>query len=313
MSGLHVIFGTGPLGLAVMRALRRQGRHVRMINRSSRVAFNKDLETEVGGSDATDPRQTREVCEGAVAVYHCVGLPYPQWDTLPAIAKGVVEGAALAGAPLVYGDNLYIVGPVSGPMREDLPDAATTRKGRIRAAVARLLLDAHRSGKARVAIGRGSDFFGPHATDNAVMGSRVFGRAIAGKAARMIGNPDRLHTYTYLDDFGKALVLMAEREEAHGKIWHVPSAPAVSSREVVEKVYRAAGRPPRISVAPRFLLRLLARFNPQIAELIEMLYQFDRDFVMDSSRFEQAFSMQSTPLDSAIAETLDWFRKNPIN
>ena len=160
MNELHVVFGTGPLGLAVMRELRRRSRRVRMINRSSRVKFAKDPQTEVGGANAADPAQAREVCEGAAVVYHCVGLPYPRWPEFPAIAAGIVEGAATAGAKLVYGDNLYMYGAVDGAMTEERPYAATTKKGRIRAAIARSLLDAHQAGKVRVAIGRGSDFSG---------------------------------------------------------------------------------------------------------------------------------------------------------
>lgn len=308
MSDLHVIFGTGPLGLAVMRELRRQGRRVRMINRSSRVNFPKDLQTEVGGANAADPAHTRDVCEGAAVVYHCVGLPYPRWAEFPAIAAGIVEGAASAGAKLVYGDNLYMYGRVAGTMNEDLPCAATTRKGRIRAGTSAMLLDAHHAGNVRVAIGRGSDFFGPFATDAAMMGSRVFGRALAGKSAQAVGNPDRLHTYTFIDDFGKALVVMGEREDALGKIWHVPSAPAATTRRFVEAVYRELGKPARLSVAPRFAISLMGLFDANLKELEEMLYQFESDFVMDSSRFEKFSGLQPTPLDEAIRQTLEWYR-----
>lgn len=308
MKDLHVVFGTGPLGLAVMRELRRQGRHVRMINRSSRLRFDKDPQTELGGIDAADPRQTQEVCEGASVVYHCIGLPYPRWNEFPAIAEGIVHGAASAGARLVYADNLYMYGPVAGAMTEDLPNAATTRKGRFRARIADSLLAEHRSGKVRVAIGRGSDFFGPWATDAAMMGSRVFGRALAGKAAQVVGNPDRAHSYTFIDDFGKALVLLGGHDETVGKIWHVPSAPAVTTREFVGKVFHEIGRPARISTAPRWAIRLMGLFEPNLKELGEMLYQFERDFVMDSTPFESAFGSRATPLDEAIRQTLDWFR-----
>ena len=309
MSGLHVIFGTGPLGLAVMRELSRRGRRVRMINRSSRVKFAKDPQTEVGGANAADPAQAREVCEGAAVVYHCVGLPYPRWPEFPAIAAGIVEGAAAAGAKLVYGDNLYMYGAVNGAMTEDLPYAATTKKGRIRAAIARALLDAHQAGKLRVTIGRGSDFFGPFAAGAAMMGSRVFGRALAGKSAQVVGNPDRLHTFTFIDDFGKALVTLGEREEALGRAWHVPSPSAVTTRQFVETVYRMLGEPARVSRAPRLAVALAGLFDANAKELREMLYQFERDFVMDSSRFEKAFGVQSTPLDQAIKATLDWYRR----
>lgn len=308
MSGLHVVFGTGPLGLAVMRELRRRGRRVRMINRSSRVKFAKEPQTEVGGANAADPAQAREVCEDAAVVYHCVGLPYPRWPEFPAIAAGIVEGAAAAGAKLVYGDNLYMYGAVEGAMTEERPYAASTKKGRIRAAIARSLLDAHQAGKVRVAIGRGSDFFGPVATGAAMMGSRVFGRALAGKSAQVVGDPDRLHTFTFIDDFGKALVTLGEREEALGRAWHVPSPPAITTRRFVEAVYRTLGKPVRMSRAPRIAIALAGLFDANTMELKEMLYQFERDFVMDSSRFEKAFGVQATPLDQAIRATLDWYR-----
>ena len=307
MNELHVVFGTGPLGLAVMRELRRRGKHVRMINRSSRVRFEKDLQTEVGGIDAADPGRAREVCEGAAVVYHCVGLAYPRWMEFPSIAAGIVEGAASAGAKLVYADNLYAYGAVDRPMTEDLPLNAATKKGRIRAGIARSLMSAHNAGKVRVAIGRGSDFFGPFATDAAMMGSRVFGRALAGKSAQAIGDPDRLHTYTFIDDFGKALVTLGEREEALGMAWHVPSAPATTTRSFVEKIYGELGKRPKLSTAPRFAVALLGRFDENVRELLEMLYQFERDFVMDSHRFSSTFGVQATPPDEAIRQTLEWY------
>jgi nucleoside-diphosphate-sugar epimerase len=309
VSDLHVIFGTGPLGLAVMRELSRRGRRVRMINRSSRVKFAKEPQTEVGGANAADPAQAREVCEGAAVVYHCVGLPYPRWPEFPAIAAGIVEGAAAAGAKLVYGDNLYMYGAVDVAMTEELPYAATTKKGRIRAAIARSLLDAHRAGKLRVTIGRGSDFFGPFAAGAAMMGSRVLGRALAGKAAQVVGDPDRLHTFTFIDDFGTALVTLGEREEALGSAWHVPSPPAITTRQFVEAVYRILGKPVKMSSAPRLAIAVAGLFDVNAKELREMLYQFERDFVMDSSRFEKALGVQATPLDQAIKATLDWYRR----
>lgn len=305
---LHVVFGTGPLGLAVMRVLRAEGRRVRMVNRSARVAFAKDAETEVGGGDAADPKLAREVCEGAAAVYHCIGLPYPRWREFPAIARGIAEGAAAAGATLVYGDNLYMYGPVAGPMREGLPETATTVKGAIRAEVAARLLEAHREGTVRVAIGRGSDFFGPNATDASMLGSRVFERLLAGKAAQVVGDPDRLHSYTYLDDFGRALVLLARSEAALGQAWHVPTAPALTTRATIAMIASLAGQRARLASAPGWMIALAGLFDPQVRELKEMLYEFDTDFVVDSSRFERAFDMAPTPLEVSLRATLDWFR-----
>jgi nucleoside-diphosphate-sugar epimerase len=313
MSDMHVVFGTGPLGLAVMRELRRRGKNVRMVNRSSRVRFEKDAQTQVGGANAADPIQTREACEGAAVVYHCIGLPYARWAEFPAIATGIVEGAASAGAKLIYADNLYAYGAVNQPMTEGMPLAATTIKGRIRAEVAQALIRANDSGKVRVAIARGSDFFGPFVREASMMGSRVFARALQGKAAQIIGNPDRLHTYTFIDDFAKALVTAGEREEALGAAWHVPSAPALTTRAFIEKIFASLGKSARISVMPRFMISLLGKFDAAMRELQEMLYQAELDFVMDSRRFETTFGMQPTPIDAAIDQTLEWFRNQSRN
>ena len=309
MNDLHVVFGTGPLGLAVMRELRRRGKPVRMVNRSSRVRFVKDVQTQVGGVDAADPVQTREACEGAAVVYHCVGLPYARWSELPRIAEGIAKGAASVQAKLIYADNLYAYGAVQIAMTENLPMAATTNKGRIRAGIARTLAALHQSGAIRVAIGRGSDFFGPGATEGAMMGTRVFGRALAGKAAQVVGNPERLHTYTFIDDFGRALVTLGERDEALGGVWHVPSAPAVTTRGFVDKVHGELGARTRLRTVPRMVLRLLGRFDQNLRELNEMLYQFERDFIMDSSRFESAFGIAATPLEESIRQTLRWYKE----
>jgi nucleoside-diphosphate-sugar epimerase len=196
-------------------------------------------------------------------------------------------------------------------MTEDLSLSATTVKGRIRAGIARSLMNLHDSGKLRVAIGRGSDFFGPFATDAAMMGSRVFGRALQGKAAQVVGDPDRLHSYTFIDDFGRALVTLGLHDEGLGKAWHVPNAAALSTREFVGKIYAQLGRRAKLSTLPRFAVNLLGRFDENVRELREMLYQFERDFVMDSARFEAAFGARATPTDEAIGLTLDWYRVRP--
>src|SRR3712207_8505409 len=73
-----------------------------------------------------------------------------------------LEGAADAGAKLIAMENLYMYGPTDGRrITEDLPYAPNTRKGRVRARMSQELMEAHRSGRVRVAIGRASDFFGP--------------------------------------------------------------------------------------------------------------------------------------------------------
>jgi nucleoside-diphosphate-sugar epimerase len=306
---LHVVFGTGAVGMSVMDELVQRGRRrVRMVNRSGRVSVPEGV--EVVGGDATDETFAREASEGASVVYFALNPPYDKWPELfPLLQAGVLEGAASAGAKLIAMENLYMYGPTDGrPLTEDLPHAPNTRKGTVRARMSEELMEAHSSGKVRVAIGRASDFFGPRVLASAA-GEQVFGRAVEGKSAQLAGDPDQPHTYTYAPDIGKGLVVLAEREEALGQAWHLPSPETLTTRQFVEMIFEEVGKPARIQVAPKILLRAIGLFNPGIRETIEMLYEFEEPFVVDDSKFEQAFGKHATPLEEAIRETVQWYRE----
>jgi nucleoside-diphosphate-sugar epimerase len=222
----------------------------------------------------------------------------------------IIEGASFAGAKLIFGDNLYAYGPVDGPLTEDLAQRARGRNGRTRARIAADLLAAHEDGRIRAAIGRGSDFFGPHAHQSTV-GDRVFARAVADKPAQVLGNPDAPHTVTYLEDFARALVTLGEWEEALGNVWHVPNAEAVSMRQFVQMVFAELGRPPRLRVSPRWGLVLAGMFSPTLRAVREQLYQSERPWLVASGKFERTFGRHATPLREAIHATVAWFRETP--
>jgi len=305
--GLHVVFGAGAIGLAVVDELTARGSRVRVVNRAGTAAVPAGVQVVTG--DATDPASAKAVCNGASVVYNCANPPYHKWpEMFPAIQAGILEGAAAAGARLVAMDNLYMYGPTEGkPLTEDLPYRATTRKGATRARMAEDLLSAHRSGKVRVTIGRASDYFGPRGVQSAA-GERVFKAAIAGKRAQVVGNPDILHTYTYVPDIGKALVTLAERDEALGRAWHLPNPETVTTRQFVELIFKETGHPARLQVAPRLLLRAMGVFVPAAREVLEMLYEFEEPFVVDSSAFRRTFGVEATPLAEAIRVTVAWYR-----
>src|SRR4029453_15145753 len=152
---LQVIFGAGPLGLAVMRAQHRAGNQVRMVTRSGRTVVPDGV--EVMAADAADHMAARRACQGAAGVYHCAATPYATWpQTLPPLMDGIIAGAAAAGARLVYGDNLYCYRPVSGPLPAGLTYRATGPNGRVRAPLAGAVLGGHRGGGGRGAHARGA-------------------------------------------------------------------------------------------------------------------------------------------------------------
>jgi nucleoside-diphosphate-sugar epimerase len=302
----NVIFGTGPLGLAVAARLVASGQRVRLVNRSGKADAPQGV--EVVAADVTDPAAARKVCEGAAVVFHCASGPYGRWaQTLPPIMAGIIEGASGAGARLVYGDNLYAYGPVDGPIREDLPYRPIGPTTRARAQVATTLMNAHSAGTVRATIGRASDFYGPRAGQSKV-GDGVFARALAGKPAQALGDPDALHTYTFIHDFAAGLVTLAQRDEALGGVWHVPSAETITTRRFIEMVFQQIKRPARLQTVPRVMISLLGIFVPAMRAVTETLYQSERPWVVDHSKFTRAFGSSPTPHEQAIAETLAWFQ-----
>jgi nucleoside-diphosphate-sugar epimerase len=304
---VNVIFGTGPLGLAVARHLASSGAQVRLVNRSGGGA-DAPRGAEAVAADATDPAASRRACEGAEVVYHCATGAYGRWaEFLPPLMNGIIEGAAAANARLVYGDNLYGYGPVDGPLREDLPYRPIGPNTRARAEVATTLMNAHAAGKVRATIGRASDFYGPHVHQSKA-GDLIFAQALAGKPAQVVGDPDEPHTYSFIDDFAAGLVTLAQRDEALGQVWHIPNAETVTTRRFVEMVFAQAGRPARIRPAPKIAITLFALFSPSMAAVKETLYQSELPWVVDDSKFVRVFGGRPTPHERAIEQTLAWFK-----
>jgi nucleoside-diphosphate-sugar epimerase len=306
---LHVVFGTGAVGLALVEELQAKGKRVRAVNRGGDADVPEGV--EVVGGDATSEDFTKAASADAGVVYFCVNPPYTRWpEMFPPLQAAVMAGAESTGAKLVVMDNLYMYGPTNGrPLTEDLPYAATTRKGSVRAQMANDLMAAHEAGKLRVAVGRASDYFGPRGLLSA-MGERVFYPALAGKKAQVMGDPDQPHTYSYIPDIAKGLAVLGERDEADGEVWHLPNAPAVTTRQFIDLVYAAAGTEPGIRAMPRSMVNMVGLFNGNVRELKEMLYEFEEPFVVDDSRFEAVFDSSATPLPEAIDTTVAWFRSH---
>jgi len=302
----HVVLGTGPLGASVVRGLREQGETVRAVNRSGEAEIPEDV--NIVAADLSDVEAARRACEGASVVYFCVNPPYGEWPTLfPPLLDNAIEGAESADARLVVGDNCYMYGPVDGPLTEDLPYEATGRKGQTRAAMAETAMAAHEDGRVEVAIGRGSDFFGPGVTQS-MMGERVFPNVLEGDAVNVLGDPDALHTYTYIEDFGRALVTLGTGDEAVGEAWHVPSAATLTTREFLELAFEVAGTDPKIRRMPSWMFRVVSTVSAELRELRETMYQFEEPFVVDHSKFAETFAADPTPHEEAIERTLAWYR-----
>jgi nucleoside-diphosphate-sugar epimerase len=304
-SELHVVFGgTGAVGAAVVRELVRQGRHVRVVNRSGHAVIATGVEVMQG--DATNADSARRAAAGAAVLYHCVGAPPPEWITLlPRVMDTLI--AAAGDATLVYADNLYMYPPTTAPMTEDLPDAPITRKGRLRARLAEGVLAAHRQGRVRATIGRASDFYGPGVRVSTI-GDIFFGRLVAGKPVQWLGPTDQPHSITYIDDFARGLVTLATHDEALGQVWHVPTAAPLTGKQYAALAAQEAGLPARVTRVSPLVLRLAGVFSPAIREEIEMQYQFMQPYILDDTKFIGAFGGAPTPYPEVFHQTITWFR-----
>ncbi len=305
---LHVIFGTGPVGYWTMTELVRLGKRVRMVNRSGKADVPAGI--EVVAADAYDLASAKAAVQGAAAVYQSAQPPYHEWvENFPSLQSNILEAAASVGAKLIVTDNLYMYGDPQGQtITENLPYKAHTRKGKVRAAMAQAVMAAHQSGKVRAAIGRASDFWGPH---DMVQGEQVYYPALAGETVNLLGSATTPHSFTYVKDFGTALATLGTREEALGQVWIAPTNPPITQGDLMKIIEREMGQPVKYRVGGRVILSIMGLFNKNVAEVIEMLYEFTKPFVVSSSKFERAFGIRPTPLEQAVKETVAWFKANP--
>ena len=305
--GLHLVLGYGPLGRALTDALLARGVDVAVVTRS----VPDDLPDRVRGieADLADPDAARVALADAAVAYHALNGPYSRWpQVLPPLMEGVVHGADRSGATVVYGDNLYAYGPVDGPVHEGLQDAATFPQGRVRAEVARRLLDAHRAGDLQAVIARASDFFGPHGRVS-IAGAGVVERTLAGQRPQTIGDPDLPHTLSFIADVAEAMVRLGADAEAHGRVWHVPNPPTESLRAYAERVARAAGVPARpMQVAPYLGMRLAALLAPPVRAVLQVRYQTVHPWVVDHGAYAARYGDHATGWDEAVQRTVDWYR-----
>jgi nucleoside-diphosphate-sugar epimerase len=304
---LHVVFGAGQVGRALAAQLAGMGLSVRVVSRSQPSHPVEAVEWRA--ADASERVAAADAAQGASVIYQCLNAPYTDWpERFPPLQRGVMAAAEQTGALLVSLENLYGYGPTGGvAMTEDLPLAATTVKGCTRAAMTQELLAAADAGRIRIAIGRASDFFGAGATES-TLGERVFANAVAGKRADFIGNPDLPHTYSYIPDIATGLATLGTDERAIGGVWHLPGPETFTTRQLLELVADALGHPVGIRSLPKLAVRALGLFNPTIRELVELSYEFEQPFVLDTTKYQSTFGTDGTPLAIAIAATVAWYR-----
>ena len=293
---------------------------IKAVSRSGHIAKLENLpKVTVVKGDALDRASTEKLCSGADVVFNCVGLPYSSkaWKSLwPPITDNLLHAAGSAGAALIVADNLYCFGP-EGNQR--MPLKATDEeftsfgiKPAVRAKIVREMLQAHRAGRCKVALVRASDFFGPNVTLS-MIGDRLFPSVVAGKEVKLLEDPGFVHACTYLPDFVRALIAVSNDPESWGRAWHVPNAPAVTTKQIIEKSRSAAGfdGAAKYSVIPPFMRAILGWFIGPLREVGEMSFLFSTDYTVEHGDFLERFpECQPTPLETSLKATVDWYRND---
>ncbi|MFW5694419.1 MAG: NAD-dependent epimerase/dehydratase family protein [Alkalispirochaeta sp.] len=306
----HVILGAGgAISRAVVPELVRNGHTPILVSRRGTYLPGG----RAVAADISDYHALFEIVPEGSTVYLLAGLAYDHriWEEVwPQIMDTVIRVCQEKQALLVFLDNVYMYGPVDGPMTEETPHNPTSRKGAVRAKIADHMTEAWESGRIHGVIARSADFYGPGAERTSPVNMLLVDRLIRGKKPKWLVDSDMPHSLTYTSDCGRALPLLVDDRSAHNSVWHLPTAhPALTGYELARLVATIVDSPPRLSVLSTGALRLGGLFDRTIRELLEMTYQNDRAYLFDSSRFEEHFGFTPTSYEHGLRETINYHRQ----
>jgi nucleoside-diphosphate-sugar epimerase len=249
-------------------------------------------------ADVTNATRANEVIQGSSVVVLCVGLQYDlriwqqQW---PVIMQNTINACIKYNAKLIFFDNCYMLGRVQGPMTENTPYNPVSKKGELRAQLATELMEAATSGNLKALIARSADFYGP-GCKTSMLNTLVFDKMAKGKNAQWMINDNALHSFTFTPDCGKAICMLAESERSWNQVWHMPTAkPALTGKQLIHIAAQIFNVGERHSIIGKRTISALAIFMRLMYEMKEMLYQYDADYIFDSSKFNAAFNFTPTP------------------
>ncbi|MGI9577641.1 MAG: NAD-dependent epimerase/dehydratase family protein [Microthrixaceae bacterium] len=313
----QVVLGAGPLGVSLERILEAAGHDVDLYSIMGNRAYDMPGTTP-RAIDGANADAVTSACADATVMYLCLNAHYVDWyELFPPRLDAAIQTATRTGAKLVYHDTIHRFEPGPDPMTETTPPLARTKKGRLRSGMAATFLDSLAASDIRGAIGRSADMYGPGALNssfNSTLGQRHFYPLLAGKAVSVVGDIDAPHTYAFVDDVAHGLTILGNRDEAPGKTWHLPAAPTLTHRQLMQLAFEVAGLPPKIrgSRISGLAVRAIGRFNGDVGEVAEILDQFERPLILSHQAFADTFGADPTPHRTALRTTLQWYEANPL-
>jgi nucleoside-diphosphate-sugar epimerase len=300
---MQTILGAGgAIGSELANALAEYTKEIRLVGRNPKKINESD---EVFQADLLNAALVLDAVKGSSVVYLTAGLTYAAqvWKRdWPIIMANVINACTKHNARLVFFDNMYMYDPSQlGIMTERTPVKPSSDKGKVRAQINQMIFDEMDKGKLSALIARCADYYGPGDINTSMLYQTVIKPLSNGKKANWLGGVNYKHSMTYTIDAGKATALLGNTPDAFNQIWHLPTAPdPLTGKQWIDAIANELGVEPKFQVASKMIVRGLGLFMPIMKEMVEMYYQFDRDYVFNSSKIENRFSIKPTPYDVGI-------------
>lgn len=299
---MQTIIGSGgAVGVPLAKALKEYTDHIRLVSRNPKKVDETD---ELYPIDVNDLSQIDKAIAGSETVYVVIGFEYKLnvWQKIwPPFMKEVIEACKKHHAKLVFFDNVYMYSQSAIPlMTETSPINAPSKKGAVRQQLHEMIMNEVEKGSFTALITRSADFYGPD-NKNSAFNMMVAEQLLKGKKAQALGDPDKIHTYTFTPDAAQATALLGNTDDAYNQVWHVPTTKEkLTNRQWIQLVADELKVEAKIQTIPVWLIRILGLFMPVMKELPEMNYQNEQDYIFDSSKFEKRFGSTATSPEDGI-------------
>lgn len=299
-----ILGSSGSVGTALAKELKEYSSQIRLVCRNPEKVNALD---QTLSADLRNKEEAVKAVKGSEIVYLTVGLPYDtkQWkEEWPLIMQNVIDACIAEKSKLVFFDNIYLYEGVSlDPITETLPIRPSTRKGKVRARLSRMLWESAEKEGLQVLIARSADFYGPGVKDFGLLWQTVIKPLSERGTANLFVTDECKHSYTYVPDAAKATALLGNTPDAFGDVWHLPTADhPPTGKEWVNLIAKELGVEPKYRVISKFKARFIGLFVPEVRETIEMFYQYEKDYVFDSSKFKERFKFVPRSYQEGIKE-----------
>ncbi len=299
-----ILGANGVIARELSKNLVNYTKDIRQVSRNPKRVNETD---QLFSADLLDFSQVEKAVAGSDVTYLLAGLVYniKTWqDQWPRVMRNVLDACKKHESKLVFFDNVYAYGYVNGVMTEETPFNPSSKKGEVRAKIATLLLDESKAKNLDAMIVRAADFYGPGAAYG-IGNVMITDKVKAKQSPQWFGNTRKIHSLTYTPDAGKTVAILGNTPSAYNQTWHaLTSKEKITAEHFARIACELENRPHKIQALPKFGVRLLGLFIPVLREFTEMMYQYEHDYVFDSSKFEKSFNQTATSYKEGISETL---------